>query len=177
MSERILIAGIGNIFFGDDAFGPRVVRELSARQWPDQVEIADFGIRGIDLAFALLDDYRAAIFIDATPRGGEPGTLYLIEVDDVTRAGHGVASVETHNIDPAQVLSTVKAYGGTPPPLWVVGCEPGSLEAESGDVLQLSAPVEAALAGAVNMVESLVSSILSPAASTKHSVSRRGQSS
>ena len=176
MSHRILIAGIGNIFFGDDAFGPRLVRELSRRQWPNEVEIVDFGIRGIDLAFALLDDYRAAIFVDATSQGGEPGALYLIEVDDETRDG-GVARVETHNIDPVQVLSTVKAYGGTPPPLWVVGCEPASLESESGDVLQLSAPVEASIAAAIEMVESLVSRILAADAGARPSVFRQGHAS
>ncbi len=162
MSQRILIAGIGNIFFGDDAFGPRMVRELLEREWPDEVEIVDFGIRGIDLAFALLDDYSAAIFIDATPQGGEPGTLYLIQVDDETRDGRGVASVETHNIDPVQVLSTVKAYGGTPPPLWVVGCEPASLDSEPGELLRLSAPVESAIDSAVEMVASLVERLSTP---------------
>ncbi len=177
MSQRILIAGIGNIFFGDDAFGPRMVRELLEREWPDEVEIVDFGIRGIDLAFALLDDYFTAIFIDATPQGSEPGTLYLIQVDDETRDGRGVASVDTHNIDPVQVLSTVKAYGGTPPPLWVIGCEPASLEAEPGHYLQLSAPVEAAIDDAVEMVASLVERLLAPESNAQAIVSRRGHSS
>ncbi len=83
MKERILIAGIGNIFLGDDAFGVEVVRRLSrsARKLPDEVRIVDFGIRGFDLAYALMEGYEVAILVDATPRGGVPGTLYTIEPD------------------------------------------------------------------------------------------------
>ncbi len=78
---RILIAGIGNIFLGDDAFGSEVARRLAAQPIPDGVRVVDFGIRGFDLAYALIDGYDATILVDATPRGGSPGTLYLIEPD------------------------------------------------------------------------------------------------
>ena len=81
MSPKILVAGIGNIFLGDDAFGTEVARRLLPRRWPDNVRVADFGIRGFDLTFALLDNCDAVILIDATSRGGAPGTLYTIEVD------------------------------------------------------------------------------------------------
>src|ERR1700734_1751902 len=78
---RILIAGIGNIFLGDDAFGSEVARRLAARPMPDGVKVVDFGIRGFDLTYALLDGSDATILVDATPRGGPPGTLYVIEPD------------------------------------------------------------------------------------------------
>src|SRR6202030_732892 len=81
MKERILIAGIGNIFLGDDAFGVEVVRRLAARKLPDAIRVVDFGIRGFDLAYALMEGYEITILVDATPRGGQPGTLYTIEPD------------------------------------------------------------------------------------------------
>jgi len=86
MSGRILIAGIGNIFLGDDAFGVEVIRELSSRVWPDDVRVVDFGVRGYDLAFALTDGYEAAILVDAVGRGEPPGTTYLVEIDDADRS-------------------------------------------------------------------------------------------
>src|SRR5690349_19527441 len=81
MNQQILIAGIGNIFLGDDAFGSEVARRLQVQSWPEDVHVEDFGIRGFDLAFALLKQYALAILIDAVPRGGVPGTLYKIEPD------------------------------------------------------------------------------------------------
>src|SRR5437870_2595644 len=78
---RILVAGIGNIFLGDDAFGCEVVQRLAARAWPASVRVVDFGIRGFDLAYALMDGYDVTIFVDATPRADAPGTLYTIEPD------------------------------------------------------------------------------------------------
>jgi len=166
MAARILIAGIGNIFFGDDAFGVELARRLSERTLPDGVEVIDFGIRGIDLAYALLDDYAVAILLDATARGEAPGTLYLIEPDTETLGGLGLAGVEMHNVDPVQVLATVEAFGGRPPRLWLVGCEPDSFEARDNNVVSLSAPVKAALPGAIEMVEALVARILREARST-----------
>ena len=80
-ARRILVAGIGNIFFGDDAFGCEVAAELTQRSWPDGVSVLDFGIRGYDLAYAIMDGYDATILVDATPQGSAPGTIYLIEPD------------------------------------------------------------------------------------------------
>ena len=160
MERRILIAGIGNIFFGDDAFGVELAQQLNRRPVPEGVAVIDFGIRGIDLAYALLDDYAAAILLDATPRGGAPGTLYLIEPDADTLDGLGLAGVETHNVDPVKVLATVKAFGGRPPSLWIVGCEPATFEARDNNVVSLSAPVKAALPQAIEMIETLVARIL-----------------
>src|ERR1700704_4403857 len=109
--QSILVAGIGNIFLGDDAFGCEVTRRLVERTWPDRVRIVDFGIRRFDLAYALLDGYDVTILVDATPRGGEPGTVYTIEPDlDHLDAvdGQGMM-VETHGMNPLKVLRMVKS--------------------------------------------------------------------
>ena len=175
MEQRILIAGIGNIFFGDDAFGVELAQRLSRRRLPDGVEVIDFGIRGIDLAYALLDNYAAAILLDATSRGEAPGTLYLIEPDAATLDGLSFSGVETHNVDPVQVLAMVNAFGGCPPRLWLVGCEPASFEAQDNDVVSLSAPVRAALPAAMEMVEVLMARILREASATDSRDAHVGQ--
>jgi hydrogenase maturation protease len=114
--ERVLVAGIGNIFLGDDGFGVEVVRRLAERPLPEGVEVKDFGIRGMDLAYALQDDYGLVVFVDATPRGGEPGTLYLIdpEIED-----DGEATLDTHGMDPVKVIKLSRALGAArPAPSW-----------------------------------------------------------
>lgn len=153
----ILVAGIGNIFLGDDAFGCEVVRRLSGRQWPESVRVVDFGIRGFDLAYALLDGYDVTIFVDATPRGEAPGTLYTIEpevneIEDIQTQG---AIVETHGMNPMKVLQMVKSMGGSFKKILLVGCEPATFGPEEGQ-MGLSAPVEAAVDQAVSIVASLV---------------------
>jgi hydrogenase maturation protease len=161
-SPRVLVAGIGNIFLGDDAFGVEVARRLAMREWPGGVRVVDFGIRGFDLAFAMLDDPDVVIFVDATRRGGPPGTLYVLE----TEAGAGPAFADTpglmnaHGMDPAEVLRLVKALGGRVRRLLVVGCEPDGLGAEPEMELGLSDPVRASVDEAVSLVESLVGRIL-----------------
>ncbi len=147
--KSILIAGIGNIFLGDDAFGVEVARRLAGRAWPEGVRAIDFGIRGFDLAFALLDGVDLTIFVDATPRGGTPGTLYLIEPD----TKNITADLDAHSMNPMAVLQMVKSMGGECGRLLVVGCEPGSCEERMG----LSAPVEEAVDRAAAMVDALVS--------------------
>jgi hydrogenase maturation protease len=147
-AQSILIAGIGNIFLGDDAFGVEVARKLASREWPEGVRAVDFGIRGFDLAFALLDGVDLTIIVDATPRGGAPGTLYLIEPD----TSHVTADVDAHSMNPLAVLQLVKTMGGEFRRLLVVGCEPESCDESMG----LSASVEDALDRAVAMIEELV---------------------
>ncbi len=161
MQPRILIAGIGNIFLGDDAFGSEVARRLMGCKLPDEVRVVDFGIRGIDLAYALLEGYAVTIIVDATPRGGEPGTLYTIEpdLDEVNQMNAQVSVVETHDIIPMKVLGMVKAMGGEFKRILIVGCEPSPLEAEEGQ-MGLSEPVEAAVVETVGLIESLVTNIL-----------------
>lgn len=159
MNPRILIAGIGNIFLGDDGFGVEVVRQLAARALPDGVEVVDFGIRGMDLVYALLEDYDACVFVDTAPRGGRPGTLYLIEpnMDE-----DGEVSIDTHGMDPVKVLGLARQLGARVIPTFVVACEPLLIingEEDPEVVVELSEPVRAAVGEAVKMVESLVDDI------------------
>jgi hydrogenase maturation protease len=161
MPPKILIAGIGNIFLGDDAFGVEVVQRLSSRRLPDNVRVVDFGIRGFDLVYALLDSYDVTILVDATPRGGVPGTLYTIE-PDLSALNHLEAPetvIETHGMNPMRVLGLVKAMGGEFKRLLLVGCEPATLGPEAGQ-MGLSTPVQAAVDGAVGVIESLIVDIL-----------------
>ena len=161
-TPRILVAGIGNIFLGDDAFGVEVAWRMSRRAMPENVRVADFGIRGMDLAYALLDGYDAAILVDAAARGGDPGTLYVIEPEPESEDAEGdpdAALVEAHGMNPMRVLDMARALGGRPKRVLVVGCEPATLGDEIEGAMGLSAPVEAAVGGAIAMVESLVSRI------------------
>src|SRR6185369_15085580 len=101
----ILVAGIGNIFLGDDAFGCEVVQRLSRRPQPEGVRVIDFGIRGLDLVYALLKNNDAVILIDATARGGQPGTLYVID-PEIPEDVH--AALETHEMNPMHVLAVAR---------------------------------------------------------------------
>jgi hydrogenase maturation protease len=156
---RILVAGIGNVFLGDDGFGVALADRLARRELPPGVDVVDFGIRGIDLAFAMQDGYDAVVLLDATPRGERPGTLYVIEVD---HSEHGDAALDTHGMDPARVIGLVRALGGTPPRTLVVGCEPQTrMSADDEDIVaQLSEPVRAALSQGVTLVESLLAELV-----------------
>jgi hydrogenase maturation protease len=156
MSKRILIAGIGNIFLADDGFGVEVAKRLAGRDFPEGLEVVDFGIRGLDLAYALQDDYEAVIFVDALPRGEEPGTVYLIE-PEIEDAGE--VTLDTHGMDPVKVIRLARAMGGELPKTLVVGCEPQNIlsgEAYDDMLMELSEPVEAAVEQAAKLVESLV---------------------
>ena len=157
----ILVAGIGNIFLGDDAFGVEVVRRLANVKLPEAVRVADFGIRGFDLAYALQDGYKTTILVDACPRGAAPGTLYVIEPDlkalDDPEAPQAV--VEAHAMNPVSVLRMARAMNIEVKNVLLVGCEPETLGGEEGQ-MGLSAPVEAAVDEAVKLVESAISKIL-----------------
>src|SRR3712207_4699095 len=157
--RRILIAGVGNVFLGDDGFGVEVVRRLAGRGLPEGVEVVDFGIRGLDLAYALQDDYETVIFVDATPRGEKPGTVYLLEpeIDE-----DGEVTLDTHGMDPVKVIQLSRALGARPTRTLVVGCEPKVLvsgEAYDDMIMELSEPVRAAVEEAVKLIESLVEGI------------------
>lgn len=158
---RILIAGIGNIFMGDDAFGSEVARQLMQRALPSEVRVVDFGIRGLDLVYALLDNYEVTIFIDATPRGEAPGTLYTIEPDlsELDNLNAPDAMIEPHGMNPLKVLGMVKAMGGEFKRILLIGCEPEPLGADE-ERMGLSEPVQAAVAEAIRLIESLVAKIL-----------------
>ncbi len=157
--RRILVAGVGNIFLGDDGFGVEVVRRLAGRELPDGVEVVDFGIRGMDLAYALQDDYELVVFVDATPRGEKPGTVYLIE-PEIEEEGEVV--LDTHGMDPLKVIKLARALGAKPTRTLVVGCEPQvviSGEDYEDMLMELSEPVHAAVEEAVKLVESLVKEV------------------
>ena len=159
-ASRVLVAGIGNLFLGDDGFGVALADRLARRELPAGVEVADFGIRGMDLAYAMQDGYDAVLLLDATPRGGQPGTLYVIEPQvepaDVAPEGHGM--------DPAKVLALVHSLGGTPPRTLILGCEPSTrMSTEDPDlVVDLSEPVRMALDGAERLVDSVLAKLTAP---------------
>ncbi len=157
-AKQILVAGIGNIFLGDDAFGCEVIRELSRRPLPEAVCVMDFGIRSYDLACALSAGYDAVVLVDAAPRGEPPGTLYLIE-PDLEQLGQLEAAVDPHSLDPVRVLQMAAAMGGRPGRLYLLGCEPADLGGEEGR-LGLSEPVQAAVPKAVELLESLAATLL-----------------
>jgi hydrogenase maturation protease len=155
---RILIACIGNIFLGDDGFGTEVARQLAACTLPPEVSVKDFGIRGLDLTYALLNSYELVILVDACPRGGEPGTVYVIEPDLATQ-GSVPLQLDAHAMNPMAVLRTVKSMGGGLSKTLIVGCEPADLGSEEGK-LGLSEPVEAAVDEAVAVIEGLIAKSL-----------------
>jgi len=155
--QRILVAGIGNIFLGDDAFGCEVLKQLNRRAWPENVRMFDFGIRGFDLSYALLDGYDLTILVDASPRGDKPGTVYVIEPDlsEFETLDGDAMLIETHGMDPVKVLAMVKSMGGQLHKLILVGCEPETFGPEEG-LIGLSKAVAAAVPEAVQIIESLV---------------------
>lgn len=161
MTPRILVAGIGNIFLADDGFGVEVVRRLARRPIPEGVRVVDFGIRGMDLAYALLEEHDALVMVDTVSRGGEPGTLYLIE----PRLEGIEATLDTHGMDPVKVLGLALALGAHLARTYLVACEPAVLggDDEAAIVVGLSDPVLAAVDEAVGMVESLLEEIRRPA--------------
>jgi hydrogenase maturation protease len=164
---RILVAGIGNVFLGDDGFGVEVAQRLVRRGAPDGVRVMDAGIRGFDLAFALLEGYDAAILVDVTRRGGAAGTLDVIEPEPdrpVTDASTSDDLVETHAMDPGRVLALVRTMGGEPPRIYLVGCEPATFGSEDDIAPGLSRPVAAAVEPAVALVESLLADLREEAA-------------
>ncbi|MFD6892222.1 hydrogenase maturation protease [Streptomyces sp. NPDC059957] len=157
-SGRTLVAGIGNVFLGDDGFGVETLRALSAHPLPQGVEAVDFGVRGVHLAYQLLDGYDTAVLVDATARGGAPGTLYLIEVgEEDVGAPPGGAALDGHDMSPATVLAlldTLCAGTGAEAPrrVLVLGCEPACVEEGIG----LSAPVADAVPRAMRALLDLL---------------------
>jgi hydrogenase maturation protease len=158
MAGRVLVAGIGNIFQGDDAFGVAVVQRLSAIHLPEHVRVMDAGIRALDLVFALLDDYELAILVDATSRGGAPGTLYTIEIDvsDIPDACDESLDVNSHALDPVRVLTLAKSMGARFRRLTLIGCEPLTTDCDDTGQIGLSEIVEAAVNPAVERVRELI---------------------
>jgi hydrogenase maturation protease len=166
MTPRVLVAGIGNIFFGDDSFGVEVVRRLALRPLPEGVRVVDFGIRGFDLAYALLDEYAGVVLVDAVQRGGPPGTLYVLEPDlgaaEAPLAPE--ADLSPHGMQPDRVFRLVRELGGKPRNVRIVGCEPATFGSEEDPAMGLSLEVDAVVEVAVHLVEQLVRQMLKEAA-------------
>jgi len=151
MASRILIAGIGNIFLGDDGFGPEVMRHVCDRiDGSDGVCATDYGIGGMHLAYDLIEAWDALVLVDAIPNRGSPGTVHVFEADH--ESPDAPAGLDAHGMDPATVFASLRALGGTAPRTIVVGCE----VADVSDGMGLSEPVEAAVPEAVRAVESAV---------------------
>jgi len=158
----VLVAGIGNLFCGDDGFGPEVVRRLVASDGlPEHVRAVDYGIRGMHLAYDLLDGYDALVIVDAMPGAGEPGDISVLEVgeDDL-----GAGEFDPHGMAPVAVLASLKDLGGRLPPTYVVGCRPR----DTGEGIGLTAPVEAAVPVAMDTVHKLLRERVPSLASTEN---------
>ena len=160
---KVLVAGVGNVFLSDDGFGVEVVKRLRERGGlPAGVEVVDTGIRGMHLAYQLLDGYDALVIIDATQRGGAPGTVYTLE-HDLDAPSTGEAALDGHGMDPAAVLDLLAGLAGSMGierpvgRVLVVGCEPAVLAEGIG----LSPPVAAAVAPAARVVHTLVTKLAS----------------
>jgi len=158
---KILVAGIGNIFLGDDGFGVEVAQRLAEEEFPERVRVRDFGIRGYDLSYALLEPYELVILIDACPRGQEPGTVYIV-APELTEQSEPAAPVagDGHTMNPNNVLRLAKTMGPVPGRIMLVGCEPATLGGDEG-LMGLSKPVSAAVGEAVNLIKRLIHTALS----------------
>ena len=153
MVSGILVAGVGNLFLGDDGFGPEVARRLAAGSLPDGVRVVDYGIRGMHLAYDLLEGYDALVLVDATPGPARPGDLRVLEVgaDDL-----GEGAFDAHGMDPVAVLANLEALGGSLPRTFVVGCQPADVDERIG----LSPVVAAAVDQATRIVRDLVDDLI-----------------
>jgi len=154
MTGSVLVAGVGNIFLGDDGFGVEVARRLSTEPLPENVRVADYGIRGVHLAYQLLDGYDTLILVDAVSRGEPPGTVFVIEPDlGLGTPLNGVPpAMNAHDLDPASVLGLVRHLGGRIDRVLVVGCEPQQTDERIG----LSEPVQRAVGEAARLVRELL---------------------
>ena len=158
---KILVAGIGNIFLGDDAFGVEVVRRMGAQRVSDSVRVVDFGIRSYDLAYSLMEDWDHVILVDAISRGGQPGTVYVIEPD---LENLGEPDLDAHSMNPESVLRMVQALGGKMKHILVLGCEPATVDASDDGQFALSRPVESAVDRAIQIIREIIARVSGGAA-------------
>ncbi|SNY54802.1 hydrogenase maturation protease [Paractinoplanes atraurantiacus] len=150
MAPRVLVAGVGNVLLGDDGFGPEVVRQLAEQELPPDVRVADYGIRGLHLAYDLLDAYDALILVDALPGGGRPGEVVLLKVNADDRNSR---EFDAHGMDPAAMLAHLEQLGGKLPMTYLVGCR----AATTAEWIGLSPSVTAAIPEAIAAVRSVLS--------------------
>jgi hydrogenase maturation protease len=163
VTARVLVAGVGNVFLGDDGFGVEVARRLADEGLAEGVEVADYGIRGVHLAFRLLDPPALLVVADTVSRGGPAGTLYVLEPD----VEEGGAPADAHGMNLPAVLASVRAMGGALPPVRIVGCEPAVLDERMG----LSPAVAQAVEPALSLVRARVARGLAGAADAKEEAS------
>ena len=151
VTAPILVAGVGNIFLGDDGFGPEVIRHLGRHfDGDDSVRVADYGIGGMHLAYDLLDDWSALVLVDALPNRGSPGSLHVFDADHESLGAD--SALDAHGMDPTAVFAGLSTLGGSAPRTVVVGCE--SLDTDEG--IGLSDPLRTALPAAVRAVQAAV---------------------
>lgn len=156
-TSGILIAGIGNIFLGDDGFGPEVIGHMSTSLADPRARVTDYGIRGMHLAYDLLDGCQTLVLVDALPNRGSPGTLHIFEAQhEIPSAAVGL---DAHAMDPAAVFGSLAALGGAPPYTIVIGCEVDNVDEGIG----LSDPVAAAVPAAAKAIEDVMARLLTPA--------------
>ncbi len=157
MESKVLVACVGNIFLGDDAFGVEVASRLRRELLPAGVKVVDFGIKSYDLAYALMEPWDDVILVDALPRGGLAGTIYVLEPELPSDVANGQSpAIDAHSMNPVAVLQMVHALGGKIRRILVVGCEPSSVEADGTGNLELSPPVQAAVGEAVETIKRLI---------------------
>jgi hydrogenase maturation protease len=157
---RILVACMGNIFLGDDGFGCEVARALAGRTLPTEVKVVDYGIRGFDLAFALLEPYEAVILVDAVSRGCPPGTVSILEPAGGGDSLPTQAMIEPHSMDPVRLLALARSLGEIEAEIFIVGCEPLDFGGELEGRMGLSEPAIAAVPEAVRAVRELAAGLL-----------------
>jgi hydrogenase maturation protease len=164
VTGRMLIAGVGNIFLGDDGFGVEVANRLASEALPEGVRVADYGISGMHLAYDLAEGFETTILVDATPRGSDPGTVYVMELDPSAPAGpaggaaepgRGIPLLDGHGMQPDVVFGMLNLLGAEAGRVLLVGCEPASIDERIG----LSEPVTAAVDEAVRIVLELVRAV------------------
>ncbi|ACZ00119.1 hydrogenase maturation protease [Thermomonospora curvata] len=148
--RRVLVAGIGNVFLGDDGFGVEVVNRIDRAALPERVDVADYGIRGIHLAYDLLEGrHHTLIMVDAVPLEGPPGTLAVLEADPDD--GPGLPAMDGHGMNPQAVLHLLHTLGGRVDRVLIVGCRPADVTERMG----LTGRVAAAVPRAVRLVTEL----------------------
>jgi len=152
MTGRTLVAGVGNVFLRDDAFGVEVIRLLDGLPWPPGVQVRDYGIRGVHLVYELLDGCDLFVLVDAAPRGEEPGTVTVLEVDLPSPESLPQPVMDAHDLTPDAIFGLLASLGGRPGRCLVVACEPADVTAGMG----LSEPVQRALPDAVRAVQDIL---------------------
>lgn len=162
MNGEVLVGCIGNIFLGDDGFGFEVAQALAGCEMPPGVEVRDYGIRGLDLAYALLCPWKTVLLVDTIPRGGTPGSLYLLQPDEAS-GPTGDTAIDPHGMHPARVLATARSLGQVTAAVYIIGCEPQDF-GESDGRMGLSPPVAAAVPEAVKMIQELANKFTHSAA-------------